>query len=132
MLHPVDWSLALPAYAAAFAFGYLLGSIPFGLVLTRLAGTQDIRAIGSGNIGATNVLRTGRKGLAAATLILDALKGTAAVPFRASQTSVAAAKSLRPVRSTLVAPILPEPIARISCVPASRVMMRPNGIVPAR
>jgi len=79
MLHPVDWSLALPAYAAAFAFGYLLGSIPFGLVLTRLAGTQDIRAIGSGNIGATNVLRTGRKGLAAATLILDALKGTAAV-----------------------------------------------------
>jgi len=79
MLHPVDWSLALPAYAAAFCFGYLLGSIPFGLVLTRLAGTQDIRAIGSGNIGATNVLRTGRKGLAAATLVLDALKGTVAV-----------------------------------------------------
>ena len=63
----------------AFAIGYLLGSIPFGLVLTRLAGTQDLRSIGSGNIGATNVLRTGRKGLAAATLILDALKGTAAV-----------------------------------------------------
>src|SRR5215469_12117349 len=79
MPHPIDWSLALPAFAAAFCFGYLLGSIPFGLVLTRLAGTQDIRAIGSGNIGATNVLRTGRKGLAAATLILDALKGTAAV-----------------------------------------------------
>jgi glycerol-3-phosphate acyltransferase PlsY len=59
--------------------GYALGSIPFGLVLTRLAGTGDIRAIGSGNIGATNVLRTGRKDLAAATLILDALKGTAAV-----------------------------------------------------
>src|SRR5215469_8038670 len=79
MPHPIDWSLALPAFAAAFCFGYLLGSIPFGLVLTRLAGTQDLRAIGSGNIGATNVLRTGRKGLAAATLILDALKGTVAV-----------------------------------------------------
>jgi glycerol-3-phosphate acyltransferase PlsY len=64
---------------AALAFGYLLGSIPFALVLTRLAGAPDIRAIGSGNIGATNVLRTGRKGLAAATLIGDALKGTLAV-----------------------------------------------------
>lgn len=63
----------------ALAIGYLLGSIPFGLVLTRLAGTEDIRTIGSGNIGATNVLRTGNKGLAAATLLLDALKGTAAV-----------------------------------------------------
>ncbi len=79
MLHPVSWSVALPYYAAAFAFGYLLGSIPFGLVLTRLAGAGDIRAIGSGNIGATNVLRTGRKGLAALTLVCDALKGTAAV-----------------------------------------------------
>ena len=66
-------------HVCAFAIGYLLGSIPFGLVLTRLAGTQDIRQIGSGNIGATNVLRTGNKGLAAATLLLDALKGTAAV-----------------------------------------------------
>jgi glycerol-3-phosphate acyltransferase PlsY len=63
----------------AFILGYLLGSIPFGLVLTRLAGTEDLRSIGSGNIGATNVLRTGRKGLAAATLLLDALKGTVAV-----------------------------------------------------
>jgi len=63
----------------AFALGYLLGSIPFGLVLTKLAGTQDLRSIGSGNIGATNVLRTGRKGLAAATLVCDALKGTIAV-----------------------------------------------------
>jgi glycerol-3-phosphate acyltransferase PlsY len=63
----------------AFIIGYLLGSIPFGLVLTRLAGTEDLRSIGSGNIGATNVLRTGRKGLAAATLVLDALKGTVAV-----------------------------------------------------
>src|SRR6202140_2558799 len=63
----------------AFILGYLLGSIPFGLILTRLAGTQDLRAIGSGNIGATNVLRTGHKGLAAATLLCDMLKGTAAV-----------------------------------------------------
>jgi glycerol-3-phosphate acyltransferase PlsY len=63
----------------AFVLGYLLGSIPFGLVLTKLAGTPDLRSIGSGNIGATNVLRTGRKGLAAATLICDMLKGTAAV-----------------------------------------------------
>jgi glycerol-3-phosphate acyltransferase PlsY len=68
-----------PAYAAALAFGYFCGSIPFGLLLTKLAGTQDIRSIGSGNIGATNVLRTGRKGLAAATLLGDVLKGTAAV-----------------------------------------------------
>jgi acyl phosphate:glycerol-3-phosphate acyltransferase len=63
----------------AFVLGYLLGSIPFGLLLTRLAGTQDLRTIGSGNIGATNVLRTGRKSLAAATLIGDMLKGTVAV-----------------------------------------------------
>jgi acyl phosphate:glycerol-3-phosphate acyltransferase len=63
----------------AFVVGYLLGSIPFGLILTKLAGTQDLRTIGSGNIGATNVLRTGNKGLAAATLIGDMLKGTAAV-----------------------------------------------------
>lgn len=73
-------AMALDAFLpVAFVIGYLLGSIPFGLVLTRLAGTQDLRSIGSGNIGATNVLRTGRKGLAAATLLLDALKGTAAV-----------------------------------------------------
>ena len=64
---------------AALALGYLLGSIPFGLLLTRAAGLGDIRAIGSGNIGATNVLRTGNKGLAAATLLLDALKGLVAV-----------------------------------------------------
>jgi glycerol-3-phosphate acyltransferase PlsY len=78
MLQLFSWSL-LPAYVAALAFGYLCGSIPFGLIVTRLAGTPDIRSIGSGNIGATNVLRTGRKGLAAATLIGDALKGTVAV-----------------------------------------------------
>jgi glycerol-3-phosphate acyltransferase PlsY len=65
--------------ALAALFGYLLGSIPFGLILTRAAGGPDVRTIGSGNIGATNVLRTGRKGLAAATLLLDMLKGTAAV-----------------------------------------------------
>lgn len=68
----MDWMLAL-------AFGYLIGSIPFGLILTRLFGAGDLRAIGSGNIGATNVLRTGRKGLAAATLLLDLGKGLAAV-----------------------------------------------------
>src|ERR1700749_2030252 len=65
--------------SVAFIIGYLLGSIPFGLSLTRLAGTQYLRTVGSGNIGATNVLRTGRKGLAAATLLLDMLKGTVAV-----------------------------------------------------
>ena len=64
---------------AFFLCGYLLGSIPFGLILTRAAGGPDVRTIGSGNIGATNVLRTGRTGLAAATLICDALKGTLAV-----------------------------------------------------
>ena len=63
----------------ALALGYLLGSIPFGLLLTRLAGKGDVRKIGSGNIGATNVLRTGSKRLAAATLVLDCLKGAAAV-----------------------------------------------------
>jgi glycerol-3-phosphate acyltransferase PlsY len=74
--------LSLPSFASdalAFALAYLLGSIPFGLLLTRGAGAGDIRSIGSGNIGATNVLRTGRKDLAAATLLLDALKGALAV-----------------------------------------------------
>jgi acyl phosphate:glycerol-3-phosphate acyltransferase len=63
----------------AFGVGYLFGSIPFGLILTKLAGTQDLRSIGSGSIGATNVLRTGNKGLAVGTLLGDALKGTVAV-----------------------------------------------------
>ena len=67
------------ATLACAIFAYLLGSIPFGLILTRLAGLGDVRRIGSGNIGATNVLRTGRKGLAAATLVLDAGKGAVAV-----------------------------------------------------
>lgn len=66
-------------WIAAFALGYLLGSIPFGMILTRISGGGDLRSIGSGNIGATNVLRTGRKGLAAATLLLDLGKGLAAV-----------------------------------------------------
>ena len=67
------------APTGALLLGYLLGSIPFGVILTRIGGAGDLRAIGSGNIGATNVLRTGRKGLAAATLLLDLLKGLAAV-----------------------------------------------------
>jgi acyl-phosphate glycerol 3-phosphate acyltransferase len=70
---------AVLQYAAALIFGYLCGSIPFGVLLTRLAGAPDLRNVGSGNIGATNVLRTGRKLLAAATLAGDILKGTAAV-----------------------------------------------------
>jgi len=68
-----------PHILLALAFGYLLGSIPFGLVLTKLTGGPDLRAVGSGNIGATNVLRTGKKALAAATLLGDMLKGTIAV-----------------------------------------------------
>ena len=82
MAQTIGWT-GLPAYLAALVLGYLLGSIPFGLLLTRLAGAGDIRAIGSGNIGATNVLRTGRKGLAAATLLCDVLKGSVAVVLAA-------------------------------------------------
>ena len=74
----ITWDIAGPPLLALL-LGYGLGAIPFGLILTRLAGLGDVRAIGSGNIGATNVLRTGRKGLAAATLVLDAAKGAAAV-----------------------------------------------------
>ena len=77
-MSPADWSDAL-TLAAAFAGGYLLGSIPFGLILGKLAGLGDVREVGSGNIGATNVLRAGGKKLAALTLLLDAGKGTAAV-----------------------------------------------------
>ncbi|WP_439528478.1 glycerol-3-phosphate 1-O-acyltransferase PlsY [Pannonibacter sp.] len=79
MPDPISWAYAWPYYAAVLAFGYLLGSIPFGLIITRMAGLGDIRKIGSGNIGTTNVLRTGKKSLAAATLLGDALKGTVAV-----------------------------------------------------
>jgi glycerol-3-phosphate acyltransferase PlsY len=83
-----DWNIGYAA--AALPFGYLLGSIPFGLILTRAAGLGDIRQIGSGNIGATNVLRTGRRGLAAATLLLDAVKGLAAVLIAAAFGPIAA------------------------------------------
>ena len=79
MIASEHYLTALPYWGIAFAWGYLAGAIPFGLLITRLAGTGDIRTIGSGNIGATNVLRTGRRDLAAATLACDALKGTAAV-----------------------------------------------------
>lgn len=79
MPDPISWSLVWPYFLAAFAVGYLIGSIPFGVILTRLAGAGDLRTIGSGNIGATNVLRTGRKGLAALTLLGDAGKGAVAV-----------------------------------------------------
>lgn len=79
MPDPISWEFAWPYYLAALAFGYLLGSIPFGLVFTRMAGKGDIRKIGSGNIGTTNVLRTGSKKLALATLLGDGLKGTVAV-----------------------------------------------------
>ncbi|MBS8259918.1 glycerol-3-phosphate 1-O-acyltransferase PlsY [Roseibium polysiphoniae] len=79
MPDPTSWNLAWPLVLAVLAFGYLLGSIPFGLIITRLGGMGDVREIGSGNIGATNVLRTGNKKLAAATLVCDALKGAIAV-----------------------------------------------------
>ena len=79
MPDPISWAHAWPYLAAAFAAGYLLGSVPFGMVLTRLAGLGDIRGIGSGNIGTTNVLRTGRRDLALATLLLDGGKGGVAV-----------------------------------------------------
>ena len=78
MPDPISWAHSWPYFAIALAAGYLLGSIPFGLVLTHLAGLGDIRNIGSGSIGATNVLRTGRKGLAAATLVLDGGKSAVA------------------------------------------------------
>lgn len=82
-MSPADWSGALLP-AAALAGGYLLGSIPFGLILAKLFGLGDLRRIGSGNIGATNVLRAGNKGLAALTLLLDAAKGTLAVMLAAN------------------------------------------------
>ena len=79
MPDPIDWGFALPYFAAALAGGYLLGSIPTGLLLTRLAGLGDIRKIGSGNIGATNALRTGRRWIGVGTLAGDAGKAALAV-----------------------------------------------------
>jgi acyl phosphate:glycerol-3-phosphate acyltransferase len=79
MFESLGITLPILSIFAALLFGYALGSVPFGLLLTRAAGLGDVRAIGSGNIGATNVLRTGNRGLAAATLALDMLKGTLAV-----------------------------------------------------
>jgi glycerol-3-phosphate acyltransferase PlsY len=79
MTDVLNWGLSGPATLVALVVGYLFGSIPFGIILTKLAGGPDLRSIGSGNIGATNVLRTGNKKLAAATLVGDMLKGTVAV-----------------------------------------------------
>jgi acyl phosphate:glycerol-3-phosphate acyltransferase len=78
-LNSIDWSAEAPIFAATIVFGYMLGSIPFGLLITRFAGAGDIRKIGSGNIGATNVLRTGNRWAAAATLLCDGAKGAVAV-----------------------------------------------------
>jgi acyl phosphate:glycerol-3-phosphate acyltransferase len=90
MPEPIITQVPFDLFLVALAFGYLLGSIPFGLILTRLAGLGDVRNIGSGNIGATNVLRTGNKKLAAATLIGDALKGTLAVVVAAQFSEILA------------------------------------------
>ncbi len=79
MPETMNWALSGPYFLVALLIGYLLGSIPFGIVLTKLTGGPDLRTIGSGNIGATNVLRTGNKKLAALTLLGDGLKGTVAV-----------------------------------------------------
>jgi len=78
-LHSLDWQAEAPIFAAAIVFGYLLGAIPFGLLFSWAAGAGDVRKIGSGNIGATNVLRTGKRWAAAATLVCDGGKGAAAV-----------------------------------------------------
>ena len=98
MPSPMFLSIAWPYLLAALAFGYALGSIPFGLLLTRAAGLGDIRKVGSGNIGATNVLRTGQE-LAAATLLLDAAKGLVAVliagQLAGPDAAIAAARSVR-------------------------------------
>jgi acyl phosphate:glycerol-3-phosphate acyltransferase len=87
--------MAVATLGGLMLMGYLLGSIPFGIILTRLAGAGDLRSIGSGNIGATNVLRTGRKGLAAATLLFDLGKGALATAIR-SGSSLPVARGLRP------------------------------------
>lgn len=81
MIHPISWAHDWPYIGLMFVAAYLVGTLPFGVILTRLAGLGDIRRVGSGNIGATNVLRTGRKGLALLTVLLDAGKGWLAVFF---------------------------------------------------
>lgn len=90
LFDPAGWAAFWPLYLTAFVGAYLSGSVPFGLIVSRLGGLGDIRKIGSGNIGATNVLRTGNKKLAAATLLLDALKGTIPVVFAKFANSEAA------------------------------------------
>ena len=125
-------AVMLPYLLAAFAFGYLLGSIPFGLLLTRLSGSGDIRTIGSGNIGATNVLRTGRKGLAACTLLGDMLKGTAAVliasRFGPPELALAAGVTLGPIRSIVEGPAgpLPGPRSMMRAMAAESVPIEPG------
>jgi glycerol-3-phosphate acyltransferase PlsY len=84
MFDPISWELAWPYLLTALVGGYLLGSIPFGVILTRLFGLGDLRQIGSGNIGATNVLRTGRKDLALLTVLLDSGKGATAALLAAN------------------------------------------------
>ncbi len=79
MPDPISWAFSWPYFATALALAYLIGSVPSGLLLARAAGLGDIRQVGSGNIGATNVLRTGHKGIAAATLFLDVAKGALSV-----------------------------------------------------
>src|SRR5947209_19013794 len=80
-LNTIDWQVRAPVFAAALVLGYVLGSIPFGLLFSWAAGAGDVRKIGSGNIGATNVLRTGHRGAAAATLVADGAKGAVAALF---------------------------------------------------
>nr|WP_319413879.1 glycerol-3-phosphate 1-O-acyltransferase PlsY [uncultured Cohaesibacter sp.] len=95
MIDPISWSILLPQIFVAMLFGYALGSTPFGLILTRMAGMGDVRKIGSGNIGATNVLRTGNKKLAALTLLGDLLKGTFAVVIARECALIFAPENLR-------------------------------------
>jgi len=108
MPDPISWSYSWPYFLAAFALAYLLGSIPFGLLLTRAAGLGDIRSIGSGNIGATNVLRTGNKRLALTVLLLDGGKGAAAVllAWRIGGTEVALIAALGVVLGHMFTPWL--------------------------
>ena len=109
----------------ALALGYLLGSVPWGLLLTRAAGLGDIRSIGSGNIGATNVLRTGNKALAAGTLALDILKGVAALALAAS-TYVWCASVLGLTLHRTLGPGRPDPRRTGQAAPLPLTQSRPN------